>query len=299
MKKILITGSEGMLGKALMQVAKAKGLRVVGADIRSKENNIDITNLDSVTSVIKRIRPDAIIHTAAYTDVDECELNLNKAYLINREGTNNVAKACKDTGAFLIYISTDFIFNGKKRMPYTEDDKPNPINEYGKSKLQGEERVKKLLEQYLIIRTSWLFGENGKNFVDTIIDKAKSGKSLKVVNDQKGSPTYSADLADAITELLLTTYNLQLTALHITNSGNCTWHEFAKEIIRIKAIKDVKIEPIVSDKTERAANRPKMSILDNTAYIKITGKALPSWQDALARYLKDAGKGIGKGEDFR
>jgi len=151
MKKILVIGFKGMLGTALMQAVKAKGLHAIGADVRSKENNIDITNLDSVTSVIKDIRPDVVIHTAAYTDVDGCELNHDKAYLINAEGAKNVATACKDAGAFLVYISTDFIFDGKKRAPYTEDDKPNPINVYGKSKLQGEECVKELLEQYLII----------------------------------------------------------------------------------------------------------------------------------------------------
>ncbi len=295
-KKILVTGSEGMLGSALLTSLKKYNIEVVGTDIRSSENPLDITMPDDVSGFIKHIRPDAIIHTAACTDVDECELNLNKTYLINREGTNNIAKACKDTGAFLVYISTDFIFDGSKTSSYNEDDMPVPINIYGRSKLQGEECVKKLLEQYLIIRTSWLFGENGKNFVDTIINKAESGELLEVVDDQKGSPTYSVDFADAVIELLLTAYSLSpftkaavdkpLTALHITNSENCTWYEFAKEIIRIKGIKDVKIEPIVSNKVKHIAKRPKMSILDNSAYVKIAGKALPSWQDALTRYLK-------------
>jgi len=264
---------------------KGPDIEVIGTDIRAEKNPLDITKPDDTTDFIRQIRPDVVIHAAAYTDVDGCELNLNDAYLINAEGTKNVANACKHADAFLVYISTDFIFDGTKTMPYIEDDVPSPISIYGRSKLQGEERIRQLLGQYIIIRTSWLFGENGKNFVDTIINKAESGEPLRVVDDQRGSPTYAKDLASAIAELLLTTHNLQLTTLHITNSGSCTWYDFAKEIIRAKGIKGVNLKPVASDAIKRPAKRPKMSILDNTRFIKASGASLPSWQDALVRYL--------------
>ena len=275
-----------MLGSALSTSIKRHNVEVIDTDIRSEKNPLDITKPDDVSDFIKDIKPDVVIHTAAYTDVDGCELNLNKANLINTEGTQNVAKACKDTGAFVLYISTDFIFDGKKRTPYTEDDKPSPINEYGRSKLQGEDFIKKILDKYLIIRTSWMYGKSGKNFVDTIIDKAESSELLQVVDDQKGSPTYAVDLSNAIVNLISLSINLYPLTLNVTNSGNCTWYEFAEEIIRIKGIKNVKIEPITSDKSKRVAERPKMSVLDNSKFIKISGKSLPSWRDALTRYLK-------------
>ena len=305
--RILVTGSEGMLGRALLTSLESSNVEVVGTDIKSRKNPLDITKPDVLSGFIKNIAPDVVIHSAAYTDVDACELNLNNTYLINAEGTKSIAKICKDTGAFLIYISTDFIFDGKKASPYKEDDAPSPINIYGRSKLQGEKYVQKLLEKYLIIRTSWLFGGNGRNFVDTIINKAVSGQSLNVVDDQRGSPTYSVDLATAITGLLLTAYDVEIKVIHITNSGSCTWYKFAKEIIRVKGIKGVSIGPIMSDTSKRVANRPKMSVLDNTIYAKISGSSMPSWQDALVRYLadkgkeegKEEGKGEGKGEDRR
>lgn len=285
MKRILIIGSEGMLGSALLSSFKGPDIEVIGTDIRAEKNPLDITKPDDTTDFIKQVRPDVVIHVAAYTDVDGCELNLNDAYLINSEGTKNIANACKQIGAFLIYISTDFVFDGNKAMPYIEDDVPSPISIYGRSKLQGEQRVRQLLEQYLIIRTSWLFGESGKNFVDTIIKKAESGEPLRVVDDQRGSPTYAKDLADAIVAILLTAHDVKLTTLHITNSGSCTWYDFAKEIIRGKGMKGVNVEPVSSDQIKRPAKRPKMSILDNTRFIKASGGSLPSWQDALARYL--------------
>jgi len=285
MKRILIIGSEGMLGKALLSSFKGPDIEVIGTDIRAEKNPLDITKPDDTTDFIKQIRPDVVIHAAAYTDVDGCELNLNDAYLVNTEGTKNVANACKHAGAFLVYISTDFIFDGTKTMPYIEDDAPSPISIYGRSKLQGEERIRQLLEQYLIIRTSWLFGENGKNFVDTIINKAESGEPLRVVDDQRGSPTYANDLVDGIAGLLLKDFDLNIKILHITNSGSCTWYDFTKEIIRAKGIKGVNLKPVASDAIKRPAKRPKMSILDNTRFIKASGGSLPSWQDALARYL--------------
>jgi dTDP-4-dehydrorhamnose reductase len=286
MKKILVTGSEGMLGKAIVKSLKSGGARVICTDIQSGENRLDITMPEQVSDFVERIKPDIIIHTAAYTDVDACEKFPEKAYAVNAKGVKNIAWAAKDTGAFLIYISTDYIFDGKKKAPYVEQDRPDPISVYGKSKLAGEDAVRGIIDGYLIIRTSWLFGKGGKNFVDTIIEKAKSGKALRVVDDQKGSPTYAADLAEAIKTLLLTAYNQQpATIMHITNSGACTWHEFAKEILRLKEIDGIEIESVSSYDMPMSAKRPAMSILDNSRYISLSGRALPPWQDALKCYL--------------
>jgi dTDP-4-dehydrorhamnose reductase len=286
MKKILVTGSEGMLGKAIVKSLKSGGARVICTDIQSGENRLDITMPEQVSDFVERIKPDIIIHTAAYTDVDACEKFPEKAYAVNAKGVKNIAWAAKDTRAFLIYISTDYIFDGEKKAPYVEQDRPDPISVYGKSKLAGEDAVRGIIDGYLIIRTSWLFGKGGKNFVDTIIEKAKSGKALRVVDDQKGSPTYAADLAEAIKTLLLTAYNQQpATIMHITNSGACTWHEFAKEILRLKEIDGIEIESVSSYDMPMSAKRPAMSILDNSRYISLSGRALPPWQDALKCYL--------------
>lgn len=284
-----------MLGQAFMRSLSSRKIMAEGADIQSEANAVDITSIGNTVDLLNRISPDIVIHAAAYTDVDGCELNPDKAYLVNGEGTKNVAEACKGVNAFLIYISTDFVFDGTKKTPYTEEDKPNPINIYGKSKLMGEDFVKEILDNYLIIRTSWLFGKGGKNFVDTIIAKAKTEKKLKVVDDQMGSPTYIVDLADTIVDLQLTTYGsppgggpyLQLKTLNITNSGSCSWYEFAKETLKVKGMGEVILEPATSEEIIRPARRPKMSALDNSGFVKVYGRELPSWQDALHRHCAE------------
>lgn len=286
-----------MLGKALMRNLSSREVGLEGSDIRSKDNTADITDFNEMVGLLKRIKPDIVIHAAAYTDVDGCELNPDKAYQVNGEGTRNVAEACRNQKAFLVYLSTDFIFDGTKAGPYIEEDKPNPINIYGQSKLMGENFIKELLDDYLIIRTSWLFGKGGKNFVDTIMEKARIKKVFKVVNDQFGSPTYAVDLAEAITELLLTS-NLQLATLNITNSGSCSRYELAREILRIKGMEEVILEPATSEEISYPARRPKMSVLDNLRFEKIYGRKLASWQDALKRYLTtipspNRGRGLG------
>ena len=285
MKKILVTGSEGALGGAFIRCLSSREVLVEGTDIRSKDNTADITSIDDITSLINKIRPNIVIHTAAYTDVDGCELDPDKAYRVNGEGTKNVAGACRGLKTFLIYISTDFIFDGTKATPYTEEDEPNPINAYGKSKLMGENFVKEMLDNYLIVRTSWLFGKGGENFVDTIIAKAETEKSIKVVDDQKGSPAYTVDLAEAIMELQLRAYGSKLRTLNITNSGSCSRYNFAKEILRIKRVEGVILEPVRSEEIDCPARRPKMSILDNSRFEKIYGRELSSWKDALQRHI--------------
>jgi len=286
-KKILVTGSEGMLGSALMRALPKAGLLPEGADIRSKKNRADLTQPDETKEIISKIRPDIIIHTAAYTDVDGCEISPDKAYAVNGDGVRNVSEASKEIGSFVIYISTDFVFDGNKGKSYTEEDRTNPISVYGKSKLKGEDFIRATLDNYLIIRTSWLFGKNGKNFVDTIIQKTASERILKVVEDQKGTPTFVDDLAKAISNLISQNIIGQgLGILNITNSGSCSWYEFAKEIINEKGLGSVvAIEPISSDMLDKKARRPKLSVLDNRSFAKIYGKKLPSWQDGLSRYI--------------
>ena len=288
MNKILVTGSEGMLGRALIRSLDGHdSVQTIGTDLLSKEHKLDIVDANQVSGFIKGIMPNIIIHAAAYTDVDGCEKHHERAHAVNAKGTKNIAQAARDTNAFLVHISTDYVFDGEKNTPYIESDTTNPIGVYGKSKLAGEEAIRDMLDNYLIIRTSWLFGRDGKNFVDSILKKAEAGECLKVVDDQYGCPTYTEDLSFAITKLLLTTYNLQLTTIiHITNSGPTTWYEFAKEILQQKGISNVELSPASSDEIARPAKRPKLSVLDNKEYIKITGQALPPWQDALRRYLE-------------
>lgn len=295
--RILITGSSGMLGQALCNMLAGEH-DVVGIDIeertegRSQKINffkIDITDKELTTQKIKELNPNIIIHSAAYTDVDGCEKDVKRAHRLNVEATENVALVTKQCGSFLIYISTDFIFDGKKNSPYTEEDIPGSISIYGKTKFEGEIAVKKALDRYLIIRTSWLFGKGGKNFVEAIIKQARHAGELKVVNDQRGNPTYSNDLAQAIGFIIKgqRTEVRRQEILNITNSGSCSWYEYAEEIINLTEIKNVKVVPITSQELNRLAKRPAMSVLDNAKFNKIYGKNLPHWKDALKRYLKE------------
>ena len=280
--KILITGSKGMLGSALVEALSSE-FKIKGIDI----DDCDITDRQKITKTIKDYNPGIVIHAAAYTDVDGCELNSEKAFAVNFKGTENIARAAKEINATLFYISTDYVFDGSKEKPYIETDAPNPINIYGKSKLEGERILQAVLEKYLILRTSWLFGPNGKNFVTTILQKAKDTETLRVVDDQVGSPTYTIDLAEAI-KSLLTTYNLPLTTnygiYHITNSGSCSWYEFAREICSLKQLK-TQILPINSKESHRPAKRPKMSILDNSKLLDTFKLKLRPWAEALNHFL--------------
>ncbi len=286
--KILITGSSGMLGIDLCQEL-AEDCEIIGTDLLTSHTSrvtsffkSDITNREAIAKIIALVKPDVVIHTAAMTDVDGCESAGEKAYKINAEGAGNVAGACRSAGAVLIHISTDFIFDGKKRAPYTEEDKPSPLSVYGDSKLKGEEAIKKEAEEYFILRTSWLYGKHGKNFVDTIIAKAKTEKVLKVVDGQVGSPTYTVDLAKAIHTLLdkVTGYG----TYHVSNSGSVSWYGYAKEILRLSGSK-TEVIAISSKELDRPAERPAMSILDNSKFAGFTGYKLRDWKDALKEYL--------------
>jgi len=294
--KILITGSSGMLGVELCQELRGD-YEIIGTDLATKNKKQktsfykgDITDKKNISDVIARAKPNVVIHTAAWTDVDGCELDEERAYKINSEGAQNVALACKTAGAIPIYISTDFVFDGRKKRPYKEEDRPNPISIYADSKLKGENFIKRVLKKYFIIRTSWLYGKYGKNFVDTILSKTKNEKALKVVNDQVGSPTYTKDLAKALHVLLNKVFTLNhhlpvpYGTYHVSNSGATPWYEYAKAIVMLAKAKTI-IIPISSDELSRPARRPAMSVLDNSKFIKFTGHRMRRWEDALREYV--------------
>lgn len=295
--KVLIIGSSGMLGTDLCQEL-AKDYHIIGADLvdgpRSTVRrfyNIDITDSKRISEVFDRTEPDIVVHSAAWTDVDGCELDEKRAYRVNSLGAKNVALACKRSGCLLIYISTDFVFDGRKRHAYKETDRAKPLSVYGDSKLAGEKFIKSLLKRYLILRTSWLYGRHGKNFVDTILAKGKTEKLLKVVDDQVGCPTYTGDLSRAIHVLLDriagSRWPIAHSAgvYHISNAGKVSWYEYAKEILRL-GNSSARVVPISSEELARPARRPVMSVLDNSKFVKLTGCRLRPWKDALKEYIE-------------
>ena len=265
--KVLVTGANGMLGQDLCPILEDAGYEVIETDI----NNLDITNAEAAAAFIKQEAPEIVVHCAAYTNVDKAEEDLKNAELINVTGTENIAKACAEAGAVMVYISTDYVFDGTKNSPYTPDDKPNPINNYGLTKLKGEEAVKKYCEKYYIARTSWLYGHHGKNFVETMISLAKDRPELKVVDDQIGCPTWTVELANGILKLFDKPYG----TYHVCGSGSTSWYGFAKEILKNC---EVKILPCTTEEFPRPARRPKYSIMDNN-------KICRNWQDALKDYM--------------
>lgn len=245
---------------------------------------IDITSEDQVNEKIGELKPSIVINAAAYTDVDGCEANKELAMKVNGEAVSYLASICKKIGAIFVHYSTDYVFHGHNSEGYKEGDTPrNPLNVYGQSKLLGEELLKKNTEMYYLIRTSWLFGKHGNNFVDTMLKLAEERDELKVVNDQYGKPTYASDLAERTREII--EKRMPCGVYHLTNEGATTWNDFAEEIFKIKNIK-VKVEPCASQEFQREAKRPQYSILLNT-------KLSPSrsWQEALREYLTDRNNG--------
>lgn len=275
---ILVTGAKGMLGTDLCRSLRENNVEVIEWDLPGN----DITDVTRTVTQIKRLGPDRIINLAAYTDVDGCEVAKSRAYAVNVQGTWAVVLGAQKIKAPLLQISTDYVFDGAKDVPYLEDDESNPLNYYGLTKAQSEAIVRTKLKKFFIVRTSWLFGKAGKNFVSTILNAAKEKDTLEVVNDQIGSPTYTVDLAQAIHKLIQSDF---FGIYHVTNSGICSWFEFAGEIIKLAGFKN-KIIPITSDQLERGAKRPKFSALNNHHYIKTFGQFLRPWRKALAQYLK-------------
>lgn len=278
MKKILIIGAKGMLGTELMKVfGEDKNYKVIGIDLQ----DFDITKKEQVFENIKKIKPQIVINAAAFTRVDDCEKEEFKKVCmeVNGMAVGFIAAACKEIDAILVHYSTDYIFSGEKK-GYCEDEKSfAPLNVYGKSKLLGEQELQKNTDKFYLIRTAWLYGKKGKNFVDTMLELAKKMSELKVVNDQHGKPTYAVDLAKRTRELMEGDYPFGV--YHITNEGMITWYEFAKKIFVIAKI-NVKVIPVKSSEFPRPARRPKYSALVN---IKLPKSR--KWEVALEEYLKN------------
>lgn len=242
----------------------------------------DITDASAIAQAIRRAAPEVIVHAAAFTAVDRCESERALAFRVNGEGTRNVALACREVAIPLVYLSTDYVFDGEKGGPYVESDATHPLSVYGESKLEGENQVKALLDRYWIIRTSWLFGPHGRNFVAAILGQARRGVPLRVVNDQTGSPTYTEDLAAAVEAVI--EYGSP-GVYHISNQGFCSWFGFSREILRQAGFDPSRITPIPSSALDRPAHRPKNSRLANARLAAEGIPLLPPWQDALRRYL--------------
>ncbi|MEI8349144.1 MAG: dTDP-4-dehydrorhamnose reductase [Candidatus Omnitrophota bacterium] len=280
-KKILITGAQGMLGSALCETLSSH-YQIIAVD----KDECDITDREKTLTFFRNAGADIILHCAAYTDVDRSEDQPQQVYAVNVEGTANIIEAIKGTNCLLVYISTDYVFDGTKKGAYIEPDLPHPLGVYGYSKLEGEKVVQNF-PKHLIVRTSWLFGPRGKNFVATIASKAKEKEALQVVDDQVGSPTYTRDLAKALAALLDLYCANRLTygIYHVTNSGQCSWFEFAKYILSLLH-SSVTIKPISSKDLNRKAKRPLNSLLSNEKFYALSGFFLPSWQEAVKHYIE-------------
>lgn len=278
MERVLVTGAQGMLGLDLTEALSGR-YEACGRDI----DDFDITREKETMDAMTEIRPDIVIHAAAYTDVDGCESHIDVAHVVNGGGTKNVAAACRELGSKMVYISTDYVFDGTKSGAYSEEDPTCPINTYGRSKLEGERWVHTLVGQFAIVRTAWLYGMGGKNFVKTILMLAREEGALSVVSDQVGSPTYSVDLSQAIRVLLEKGCR---GIYHITNGGTCSWCEYAREILALSGLNDVPVHPISSDQLDRAAKRPHNSVLGRRKFERETGHRMRSWREALRDYLK-------------
>ena len=273
MKQVLVTGANGQLGKSIKRISlNFKGLKFVFTDVA----DLDITNSEEVNTFFESNALDYCINCAAYTEVDKAEEEAEKVYSINATAVKNLAEACQKTGAVLIHISTDFVFDGTKRTPYTEEDMPNPLSVYGKSKLKGEEHVQESCDRHFIVRTSWLYSEYGNNFVKKMLRLAETRKQISVVNDQIGSPTYAGDLAEFILKVISsesTAYGLY----HYSNLGAISWYDFAVEIFR-QHQKNVHVVPIPTRAYPTLANRPAFSVMDLSRVKIIFGSTIPLWK---------------------
>lgn len=275
--KVLVTGITGQLGYDVVKELKERGIEAIGTGSRE----MDITDRETVEKTIKTAAPDAVIHCAAYTAVDAAEDNEEVCRRVNAEGTRNIAKVCKELDCKMIYISTDYVFDGQGEKPWEPDDACAPQGVYGKTKYEGELAVKELLEKYFIVRISWVYGVNGKNFVKTMLNLSKTHDRLTVVNDQFGSPTYTPDLAKLLVDMVQTE---RYGIYHASNEGICSWYEFACAIFEAAGIK-MEVVPVTTAEYGAKAPRPFNSRMSKEKLTEKGFDRLPSWQDALERYL--------------
>lgn len=277
--KVLVTGVKGQLGHDVMDELALRGIEGFGVDVEE----MDITDRTACETVISQEKPDAVIHCAAYTAVDAAEDNLELCRKINAEGTRNIARVCKAMDIKMMYISTDYVFNGGGERPWEPDDHREPLNVYGLTKYEGEIAVEQNVQKYFIVRIAWVFGVNGKNFIKTMLRLGKEKGAVSVVDDQIGSPTYTYDLARLLVDMIQTD---KYGRYHATNEGLCSWYEFACEIFRQAGMDEVKVTPVDSDGFPAKAKRPSNSRMSKEKLTENGFERLPSWQNALERYLK-------------
>ncbi|WP_419955653.1 dTDP-4-dehydrorhamnose reductase [Neobacillus niacini] len=278
--KVVVTGAAGQLGKDVLLELERKNHQAYGLD----RQQLDITIEEDVMAYISEVKPDVILHCAAYTNVDAAEENEDAAYAVNAAGTEYLAKAAKLNGAKMLYVSTDYVFDGSANEPYEVDEPTKPLGAYGRTKLAGEQLLQKQLDEFFIVRTAWVFGIHGNNFVKTMLRLGKERGEVGVVHDQVGSPTYTVDLAQFMVELMETD---KYGVYHATNSGICSWYEFAVEIFK-QAELNVTVNPLTSDQFPRPAARPNYSVLSKKRIEQEGLNPLRDWKEALAAYLKES-----------
>ncbi len=278
---VLVTGANGQLGQALQFIAgNYPEITFVFCDSKK----LDITNADSIDAIFQEVKPDFCINAAAYTAVDKAESEPEKAYLINVSGAENVAIACKAHTTTLLHVSTDFVFDGTKTTPYTEEDIPNPTGIYGQTKLEGEKAIQAILEHYYIIRTSWVYSQFGANFMKTMLRLGSESDTLSVVNDQIGTPTHAVDLAEALIKMICHTERSRSVSnygiYNFSNEGQCSWFDFAKKIFEVNNIA-IDLKPIPTSSYPTPAQRPKFSVLDKTKIRTAFGIEILDWEERL------------------
>ena len=278
--KVLVTGVKGQLGYDVVKECEKRGIEAIGVDVEE----MDITDAAACERVITEAKADAVIHCAAYTAVDAAEDNEDLCRKVNAEGTRNIAEVCRKLDIKMMYFSTDYVFNGQGERPWEPDDPREPLNVYGQTKYEGELAVQELLEKYFIVRIAWVFGVNGKNFIKTMLRLGRERGAVSVVDDQIGSPTYTYDLARLVVDMIQTD---RYGIYHATNEGLCSWYEFACQIFKAAGMNQVKVTPVDSTAFPAKAKRPHNSRMDKSKLAENGFVPLPSWEDALERYLKE------------
>ena len=283
MMRVFVTGVKGQLGYDVMNELEKRGLTGIGVDI----DEMDITDAAACRKVISEAKPDAVIHCAAYTAVDAAEDNVDLCRRVNADGTRNIAEVCHDLDIKMMYISTDYVFDGQGTRPWEPDDERHPLNVYGQTKYEGELAVEELVKKFFTVRIAWVFGVNGKNFIKTMLRLGKERGAVSVVDDQVGSPTYTYDLARLLVDMIQTD---KYGRYHATNEGLCSWYEFACEIFKKAGMDQVSVTPVTSEQFPAKAKRPSNSRMSKEKLTEAGFEDLPSWQDALERYLRTIGE---------